>query len=90
MSNIKLYQITLGFEIQSQRASQNIENKAEIPVENVQTHGDFEFSDYKSKSTIGHLKEYFLLTFCQKKASCKCLIWVYYKNRNTYHILSKD
>ena len=91
MSVIKtIYNVFAGIENQVERGIQNNPNKSELHTRNVQIGKQFEFQDYELKSTIGHLKEYYLTTFGQKLKYCKCTLFVYYKVSNIYHLFSTD
>ena len=67
-------------------------NQEEIPSINVKILGNFNFCDYSS--TIGNLKEFFLTTFGHKFRFCKCVLFLYYKEKHhfsnsIYHLISK-
>ena len=83
----RTYNISFGIE---KTPIEDNPNKSEIPLNNVQIVRQFEFHDYDSISTIGHLKEYFLTNFAQRSKYCKCTLLVYYKASNIYYILSKN
>ena len=69
------YQISFGIEKEAEMANKKI--KEDIPSEDIKFEGNFDFFDYSSNSTIGNLKEYFLTTFGQKYAYCKCELYLY-------------
>ena len=85
--------INFGFEKKPKVENQDEQNKDQISSNNVVFIEEFPFYDYNSSSTIEYLKEYFLTAFSQrykKYKFCKCILSLYYKNKNFFNILSKD
>ena len=94
-SQKKIYIITFCVEKDNKNSFPNEENKSEIPSENVQIEGDFDFYDYFSGTTIEYLKEFFLTIFGKKYNYCKCMLSVFYRTsgvfeQTKYHLLSNN
>ena len=83
----KLYQVS--FAIQKETANQH-NNNDNIPIDNIQIKENFDFFDFNTSATIGYLKEFFLTTFGQKYKFCKCVISLYYLDKKTCKILSRN
>ena len=83
----KLYQVS--FAIQKETANQQ-NNNDNIPIDNIQIKENFDFFDFNTSATIGYLKEFFLTTFGQKYKFCKCVISLYYLDKKTCRILSRN
>ena len=94
-SQKKIYIITFCVEKDNKNSFPIEENKSEIPSENVQIEGDFDFYDYFSGTTIEYLKEFFLTIFGKKYNYCKCMLSVFYRTsgvfeQTKYHLLSNN
>ena len=82
MSSPKIYQIIFGIENEAGGNDQIQQYKEEIPDTNVKILGSFNFTDYKS--TIESVKEFFLTTFGYKFKFCRCVLFLYEKEKNFF------
>ena len=93
MSSPKIYQIIFGIENEAGGNDQIQQYKEEIPDTNVKILGSFNFTDYKS--TIESVKEFFLTTFGYKFKFCRCVLFLYEKEKHhfspsIYRLLSRN
>ena len=84
------YNIYFGIEKNNTREGAQNQPKNEIPEKNIQILENFNFYDYNSEATIGYLKEFFLTTFGKKHKYCKCVLFVYNRNKPNLRILNKE
>ena len=89
----KSYSISFGIE-KGEEDNKNLKKiKQEIPVDNIDIKGYFNFININLNQTIGYLKAFFLTTFGKTYPFCKCELFVYYisslnNNKSEYHLLS--
>ena len=91
-ANKKTYQIY--FCLEKKRENEPIENlilneKNDIPEEDIQIKESYYFDDFKLNTTIEYLKRsFFSTTLSLKYKCCDCMLQVYYKTKKIFRILS--